>query len=127
MGVPHVEGEDGFGGEPVVTVRTRLTLSLLATRSNYQMPNLSKITNISDMSLRRRETTYLGMAGQVAVHVALLVEAPAAERAGKGLLAMNLQVALNTAGVAEDLATDVTLFLTRRHLPMGGHAPRSKT
>ncbi len=51
------------------------------------------------------------MTGEVAVHVALLVEAPAAERTEEGLLPrVGEQVALDPTRVTEDLGAQV-LFL----------------
>ncbi len=54
------------------------------------------------------------MAGQVAIHVALLIEAPPAEGAEERLLpGMGQEMALDSARVAEDLGADVTLLLAR--------------
>ena len=57
------------------------------------------------------------MAGKVSVHVALLVEAPAAEGAHEGLpTRVGEQVPLDAARVAEHLAADVTFLLAGRQV-----------
>jgi hypothetical protein len=57
------------------------------------------------------------MAGQVAVHVALLIEAPPAEGAEERLLpGVGQKMALDSARVAEDLGADVTFLLAQRKM-----------
>ena len=74
VSVPHVQRQHRLRGEPVVAVRTRFPLALL------------------------------GMAGHVSVHIALLVEAPAAEVAGERLLArVGQQVSVDPAVVSKHL------------------------